>query len=87
MTHIINTITVSMPAWLEKYIHVFGNASDPHFKNRLFIITQNFLDWMGYKGKDTSIKQFNFSKVRYTIRRNRLHSSFSYRVPECSERG
>jgi hypothetical protein len=31
MTHTINTITVSMPAGLEKYIRVFGNASDPHF--------------------------------------------------------
>jgi hypothetical protein len=27
------------------------------------IVTTNLLNWMGFKGKDNSIKQFNFSKV------------------------
>jgi hypothetical protein len=32
-------------------------------ENRPIIVTQNLLEWMGFKGKDNSIKQFNFSKV------------------------
>jgi hypothetical protein len=32
-------------------------------ENQPIIVTQNLLEWMGFKGKDNSIKQFNFSKV------------------------